>query len=174
MREDYAGMYRAYRATHPGHYLGALDVAQARVIARLVERCRPARLLDYGSGAGMQYLTHRRHVVWGGMLPYCYDPGVPGLDQMPSGVFEGVISTDVFEHISEDDLPEACDHLASLINQNAPSFIYLHVSCLPANETLPDGRNAHLTIRPPEWWEKFLKIWLQAGRNFHLETSYET
>jgi hypothetical protein len=34
---------------------------------------------------------------------------------------------------------------------------YLVIATRPARELLPDGRNAHLIIQPPEWWVEQLK-----------------
>ncbi len=35
-------------------------------------------------------------------------------------------------------------------------FVYANIACYPANKTLPNGENAHCTIRPVAWWRSLL------------------
>lgn len=158
LREKYGELYREYRAANPKHFHGWLTVEQQETITRCVRENKPIRILDYGSGNGLQYLAHRQHEPWG-ILPHCYDPGVPGLDGPPAGRFQGIICTDVLEHIAEDDLPAIMEHIVELLDRSAWCFVYFHVSCLPAKKTFADGRNVHLTIKPTEWWDSFFNRW---------------
>lgn len=125
------------------------------VIAALVKQHKPERLLDYGCGRGLQYLKRRVHERWGGLLPYGYDIGVSGLDAKPEGTFGGVICTDVLEHIEERDVPGFLDELLSYAEPGG--FVFVTISCRPANKSFKDGRNLHLTIKPPSWWKKRLR-----------------
>ena len=34
----------------------------------------------------------------------------------------------------------------------AKRFVYMNVASYPAKKILPNGWNAHVTIKPPEWW----------------------
>jgi hypothetical protein len=34
--------------------------------------------------------------------------------------------------------------------------VYLNVACFPARKTLPNGDNAHATVRPPQWWSDLM------------------
>ncbi len=109
------------------------------------------RLLDYGSGKGYQYLGMRVHERWGSILPVCYDPGVKQLSERPTGRFNGVICTDVMEHIEEADVPKILDDIFSFLP--GPGFAYFYIACRPAKrKKLPDGRDVHVTIKPPVWW----------------------
>ena len=110
------------------------------------------RLLDYGSGKGYQYLgPMRAHEQWGGILPVCYDPGVKQLSKRPTGAFNGVICTDVMEHIEEADIPGVFADIFSFVP--GPGFVLFYISCRPAKrKKLPDGRDVHVTIKPPIWW----------------------
>ena len=131
-------------------------------IAQLVNLHKPRNLIDYGSGKGFQYLVNRVHEKWGGLLPYLYDVGVRQLSTKPEGSFDGVICTDVMEHIAEEDVDEILKDIFSLVpkrDDGGTSFAFFSVACRPAaKKKLPDGRNVHLTVKPPEWWtEKFLK-----------------
>jgi hypothetical protein len=62
----------------------------------------------------------------------------------------------VLEHIEPQYLEQVLDHLVELTEVVA--FITIHTG--PAMKTLPDGRNAHLTQEPIEWWlAKILVRW---------------
>ena len=52
------------------------------------------------------------------------------------------------EHCPEEDLSWIVDEIFSF----ASAFVYLNVSTAPAKRLLPNGENAHCTVRPPEWW----------------------
>jgi hypothetical protein len=155
MREDYAAMYGALHQKEK-KFSGKSITPSVPAIARLVEQTNARRLLDYGCGKGKQYDEMRVHDAWGGNLPYRYDPGVKRFSERPKGAFDGVICTDVMEHIAEDDVDEVLADIFSFLPERRDggvSFAYFYVACRPAKrKTLPDGRNVHLTVRPPVWW----------------------
>lgn len=135
---------------------------QAGRIRRLVEATRAETLLDYGSGKGRQYegaidvpgVGRFDSIVdyWDVSLQ-CYDPSYEPFSILPSGKFDGVISTDVLEHCPEEDLPWIVDEIFGY----AERFVFANVACYPALKRLPNGENAHCTIRPPDWWQALLQ-----------------
>lgn len=168
---DYAAVYSRVHQDRPKHWSGTTIRRHVADIAALIDRVRAQRLLDYGCGKGAQYLTHRVHERWGGVLPHCYDIGVRYLAARPQGVFDGVICTDVLEHVEESDVDAVLNDLFSFAG--SIGFVFLAISCIPCKEiTLPDGRNAHLTQRPPEWWAARLVRFERPG--LIIETRYET
>lgn len=144
---DYAAEYGKMHDNDkrfPGYSLSAYT----EDMKELVDYHKPESLLDYGSGKGFQYLIRRVHESWGGLLPYCYDIGVRQLANKPDRTFDGVICSDVMEHIERADVQGV---LAELISY-ADSFLFLGISCRPTKKKLSDGRDVHVTIEPPEWW----------------------
>lgn len=121
------------------------------LIATLVREFGATRLLDYGCGRGMQYLKRRVHEEWGGILPYCYDIGVRGLDEKPEGPFGGVICTDMLEHIERIDVPGILNELLNYTAEDG--FLFLVISCRPSRKKLPGGGDVHVTVEPPSWWQ---------------------
>lgn len=146
------------------------------VVIDLVARTKPRNLLDYGSGKGRQYSVMRLHERWGGLRPVCYDVGVPALAARPEGKFDGIICSDVMEHIDPADVDEVLADIfgfASRRRSSAQSFVYLRISCvLSRGKVLQDGRNVHLTIEPPPFWEDKLARFRRSG--LIIETRYET
>lgn len=139
---------------------GASLFAQTSRIKKLVTLTGALTILDYGSGKGKQYGQLRiegndgeEHDsvldYWGVDHIACYDPAFPPYSELPQGTFDGVICTDVMEHCPEEDVPWIVDEIFGY----ATRFVFVNAACYPALKRLPNGENAHCTIRPPEWWE---------------------
>ncbi len=164
----YRDVYGSIHERYPKWFSGYSIKSCVDDIAELVESHGSKRLLDYGSGKGYQYLGPMRvHERWGGILPHCYDPGVKQLRKKPDGLFDGIICTDVMEHIEEDDVPGV---LASIFGYAAPSaFVFFCIACRPAKrKRLPDGRDVHVTVKPPAWWGKRLEPFKRDGLTFRV------
>ena len=56
---------------------------------------------------------------------------------------------DVLEHIFISDIPIVVDELFSL----AKKLLVINVACYKAAALLPNGENAHITVRSPDWWK---------------------
>ena len=153
LKRNYGKLYRDYNNTHDKHFSGKLSMMQVREIKKLIEWSNPDRILDYGSGKGFQYLEKRVHEQWGGLLPYCYDPGVVQLGKKPEGLFAGVICTDVMEHIDEEDAPEILGDIFASLYPVDKVFAYFHISTRPAGKTFDNGENVHLCVKPESWWD---------------------
>ena len=67
---------------------------------------------------------------------------------MPEENFDGIYSTDVMEHIPEEVIPSVFDWIFS----HAEKFVFLGISTELAIAILPNGENAHCTIKSIEWW----------------------
>jgi hypothetical protein len=130
-------------------------------IKRLIEATGAKTILDYGSGKGSQYLpmpwkdeggtAYPGIAAWWGVDVRCYDPGYPKFAELPAGSrFDGVISTDVLEHCPEEDMA----WIVGEIFGYASRFVFANVACFPARKHLPNGQNAHCTIRPLKWWRQ--------------------
>jgi hypothetical protein len=60
-----------------------------------------------------------------------------------------VISFDVLEHVFISDIPNTIRQIFSL----ADKLVVVNVACYPAAAKLPNGENAHITVRKPDWWK---------------------
>jgi hypothetical protein len=132
---------------------------QAHRIRKMIARTGAKTVLDYGSGKGTQYLPAKIlenglprwnsvQEYWGVESIRCYDPGYAPFCLLPEGSFDGVICTDVLEHCPEEDLRWIIGELFRF----ARLFVFANVACYPAAKTLPNGENAHCTIRPAHFW----------------------
>lgn len=138
----------------------------------------------------------------GAELPVCYDLGVRQLRQRECkgekdcfawcprlhpksktpcqkvSAFDGVFSTDMMEHIEKGDVRRIIDDaLGFVTTEDRPTFAFFSVSCIPADKFLPDGRNVHVTMEPPEWWAPIFTAAFEAVADrpqLHLKVMFET
>ena len=144
-----------YRKLHQqeNRFRGVSTAKHIPDIKKLIDETHAKTLLDFGCGKGIQYNEHKIHLQWGGVKPTLYDPGYRAHDQKPEGTWDGVICTDVLEHIPRDSVK---DVLFDIISR-ADKFVFLNVSTRPAGVNLPNGENAHCTVEEHSWWEKQIK-----------------
>jgi hypothetical protein len=137
-------------------------------IGAMIRESGTKTLLDYGSGKALYYAPYpgeaeesrfKSQKEWGDTRVTCYDPGYEPFSGPVESKYDGVICTDVLEHITEEDIPWVLDKLFA----HARHFVYAVAACYPAKKLLPDGQNAHCTIQPPEWWREQLEA--AARRN---------
>jgi len=102
-------------------------------------------LLDYGAGSGsVKRVLDPANV---GLDISEYDPGVVGIDSLPQPA-DAVVCTDVMEHVEEQFVVDVLEHICQLTGVCA----YLDIALIKAKCILPDGANAHITLKRAEWW----------------------
>ncbi len=116
----------------------------------MIKFLKPKSILDYGCGKGaiIEELKNR----YPDIEIYGYDPAIPGRDIIPVTKVDMIINTDVLEHIPEDELPETIGIISS-ISKN----VYFNLHHAEACQILPNGENAHCTIKPPHWYHELFK-----------------
>jgi hypothetical protein len=170
----YGEIVAQYRNLHEG---GAVNLSLAAAdtfdghssrkhqddILALIQSTGARSVLDFGAGKGSGYrpsetngapTASRVNPAWPDVQVTCYDPGFEPFSSPYTGKFDGVICTDVLEHIPEEDIPWVLDELF----KSAKSFVYASAACYPARKKLPNGENAHVTQQPPAWWTTWFTI----------------
>ena len=111
----------------------------------VIQRLQPHTVLDYGSGKGgtADYLESQLDIEVDR-----YDPGYAPYSTQPTGVYELVYSTDVFEHIEREDVDSTIEYINTLCTEYQVHIIDLD----PARKRLPDNRNAHVTLLSADQW----------------------
>ncbi len=138
--------YSALHAVNPSY--GRTGLRLRPFIEPLIESAAAHRILDFGCGKGV---LGKRLQVSRSLDVHLYDPYVSEFSAMPGDAFDMVLCTDVLEHIPE----EALDPLLSEVADYAERAVFV-ISLTFADQLLPNGDNAHCTIRPKEWWRSRL------------------
>lgn len=172
--DAYVEVLRQYAVLHAspdlqsnmGSFDGILSFGRwAGLMRRIVTDSGARSMLDYGGGKGVQYQLQDVIDAGGGrhadMRAYlgvdeaiCFDPGY-SKDATPPGdaCADLVVSIDVLEHIPVEDLRWVTRRLF----HSARKAVFVVVANYPAGKFLPDGRNAHITLRPGEWWARLFR-----------------
>lgn len=113
-------------------------------ILELTAKTDVETILDYGAGQG----SLGRELRKAGFYIDQYDPAVAKIAKLPRGPFDLVVCTDVLEHVEEDCLGEVLADLRT----RADDLVFLVISLVETAKTLSDGRQAHITLHPRQWW----------------------
>lgn len=142
--------YEQYKILHrnPGMFAGGSLKQFLPDITTLIQSSNVRTVLDYGCGKALCYKQYRLQDLWQVDDIKLYDPGVEAYSVPPVTKYDMTICTDVMEHVPEECVDQVLEHIASHTNKLA----FFSISTRPAKKILPDGRNAHLTIKSPEWW----------------------
>jgi len=154
-----------YKSHPEGLYFPGISIRyQLEHIARLVRETKAKTLLDYGCGQGRQYESPKYkdkpsffpasnvHEKWG-IMPTLFDPAVPRFAEKPEGKFDGVVCTDVMEHIPESATMEVLAEIYDYANK----FVLLAIALDWSDTLLPNGDSVHINPKPIEWWQPKLK-----------------
>lgn len=138
-------MIEQYRILHAsGRYMN-VGLNKAPFILPHVEAFKPRSVVDYGSGKGR--ISDLILNLYGSVKrTAAYDPAVPGRDTKPEPC-DLLISIDMLEHVPEDEL----DDVLSDMKRLAPHAVLI-IGVTPATTILPNGENAHATVKPASWW----------------------
>jgi hypothetical protein len=131
----------------------------AAFIRQEILRHGSTSLLDYGAGKARYYTQPQTFLQAAGerctamLKPYWNDIEIntyePALgDKLPERQFDCVVNADVLEHIYAGDIPWVVNEMFSL----ARHFVFCNIACYPAVARLPSGENAHIMVRPPDYW----------------------
>jgi hypothetical protein len=136
-----------YQTLHSNGRYGATSVNRAPYILPHIQSLKPKTVLDFG--CGQSRLFEKIEAL--GSTVTRYDPAIPEISTPPTGSFDLVLNIDVMEHLPEDEIDPTLSRIAA--HSDHALFI---IDTIPAKTTLPDGQNAHLTVKPPEWWQRKL------------------
>ena len=99
-------------------------------------------ILDYGAGKGRMHEVLASHT---GASVRVYEPAIQR--GHPTRV-DMTICLNVLDHCFVHDIPWILDE----IFQISGKAVFASVHCYGSEMLLPNGDNAHITIRPPAWW----------------------
>ena len=119
-------------------------------LKKIVEFFDAKNGLDYGSGGSNLNETKLANGVKfidyiGLQKIQSFEPARNKKNKIKSDI---VLCFDVLEHVFINDVPWVLNDLFKY----ATKCIVINVACYNAAALLPNGENAHITVRPPSWW----------------------
>jgi hypothetical protein len=119
-----------------------------------LDELRPVTVLDFGCGKAL--LIKILCELYPKTEFYGYDPAIPGRSVLSVREADFVICTDVLEHIPEAEIEGIVTALADLSDK---VFFVLHHA--PSVKRLPNGQNAHCTVKPAFWYWRLLEKYFE-------------
>ena len=141
-REDGTFVKNVYSDAEPHKFSDQLK--------KIVEYFDAKNGLDYGSGGSNLNETKLANGVKfidyiGLQKIQSFEPARNKKNKIKSDI---VLCFDVLEHVFINDVPWVLNDLF----EHANKCIVINVACYNAAALLPNGENAHITVRPPSWW----------------------
>jgi len=169
--EDFQYYIDQYKIKHKQGYTEAYQISPTYtsrdILKAQFDQHKIDILLDYGVGKAYHFTQAKLDQYWGIGSWVGYDPAVEQFNTKPEGEFDAVLCYDVLEHIPEGSI----DYVLQEIFSYSRGPVFLHVGMGPAQAILPNGENAHTTIKPREWWiEKINKY----KKDFHIVYFHKT
>lgn len=149
---DLTPLYRQM-ADQGENFFGLSICQHEKTIRKLVRRTGAVTILDYGCGRGDAWGNGSKLYRDLGLKRKditLYDPAFTANSRpiREDRKFDGVLCSDVLEHIPQPDVPAFIDNLF----RHARKFVWASVCCREAKKCFPDGTNVHVTLQPYEWW----------------------
>lgn len=161
--DKYAAMYSQIHSSNSSYGSTSIDfLNEARVI---IDYLQPKSVLDFGCGKGA--LLNKLQELYPNILFYGYDPSIKGKEIIPVEKVDLVINTDVLEHIPENIIPNVLKKMSSLSDN---VFFALHHAL--ATAILPNGENAHITVKPKEWYGEILSNYFKIVNQYNGKFDY--
>ena len=153
------GYLNLQKSLHENENYGTASISLAPSVKKLFTSNNFKSISDYGAGKK----NLQKALLKLGLKDFKYfpfDPAYPeyGLPE-PADL---VCCIDVLEHVEPEYLHNVIADLKNIII-NAGFF---SIATIPARKTLRDGRNAHLIIKPTNWW---LSLFLSTFYIEHLQ-----
>lgn len=137
-----------YKHIHATRQYGDTSIKNLRYLRPQVRVRSPKTILDFGCGRSR--LVEALGAAAGATITR-HDPAIPEYSAEPQGVHDLLINIDVLEHVPEDQLDAVVGKMASLCRD-----AIIVIDTRPAEAVLPNGENAHCTLRTHDWWQAYL------------------
>jgi len=133
-----------YAELHRTRAYGATGRNKLKLIEPWIQIARPRSMLDYGAGQS-RMIDEIRSI--GLKVRDRYDPAIAEISTHKQIHYDLVSCIDVLEHLDEQEVSAIVADIAKL-GANAVFVVDTKV----AGTILPNGENAHATVRPGSWW----------------------
>lgn len=135
---EYKALQEKFHIDRPDYGISGRRYADQ--VFNVAKQLQTRDVLDYGCGK----------CTLANAMPFriqSYDPFIPEYAARPNPA-DLVVCTDVMEHVESEHVTAVLNDIRSLARKAA----FFQIATRDASKTLPDGRNAHLVVKPAAWW----------------------
>lgn len=143
-----------YKLLHQQKKYGATSEKRHSQIHSIVASFQPEAFLDYGAGQSNTYKAFESSRC----ASYAFDPAIPTRSVIPDAFFTTtyeqrfILCSHVLEHLDEAEI----EPVLRDIRQLGPTVFFI-VPTTVARQVLPNGENAHATVKGETWWFNTIK-----------------
>ena len=129
---------------------GTASIGMAPEVKRIFKENKLTSISDYGAGK----CNLQKKLIQLGLKDFDYLPYDPVFPEYGSPKKANLVCCiDVLEHIEESFIENVINELRSITDKLA----YFTIALKPAGKILKDGRNAHILLKPEDWWLNLIK-----------------
>lgn len=129
---------------------GTASLGIAPEVKKIFEENKLTSISDYGAGK----CNLQKKLIQLGLKDFDYFPYDPVFPEYGSPKKANLVCCiDVLEHIEESFIENVINELRSITDKLA----YFTIALKPAGKILKDGRNAHILLKPEDWWLNLIK-----------------
>ena len=152
----YESMHKDGYLRSDGKYVPAESAFASFELLRFLDHLdisifRNASVLDYGSGKSSWEKAKVKGVPLSSLLKYrevnAYEPAA-GQSLSQAILYDIVVCMDVAEHVYVADVFDLLSDLFSM----SKGYLICNIASYKAMALLPNGENAHITVRSADWW----------------------
>lgn len=158
---------KLFHELNKNNWIGEALPEHKDIIFENIKNNNVKKILDYGCGKAKFHKFLFKD--FSNIEIIKFDPAVEEFSKKPIGFFDLLLCVDVLEHIEENKIQETLLDIFSYSNN-----VILTITCYPATQILPNGKNAHYTIKNPEWWNELLKPYDKKYSVFYKTEAFRT
>ena len=129
---------------------GTASLGIAPEVKKIFEENKLTSISDYGAGK----CNLQKKLIQLGLKDFDYFPYDPVFPEYGSPKKANLVCCiDVLEHIEESFIENVINELRNITDKLA----YFTIALKPAGKILKDGRNAHILLKPEDWWLNLIK-----------------
>jgi hypothetical protein len=148
---------------------GKTGSSSVNKLKNIIENKHIDSVWDFGCGINCSLINELKKIYPRKTITG-YDPAAEVETSMLKNVIsmdpvDMIVSTDCLEHLWEDEI----DKCFEIFNKKFPRYIYLVISTRLAKTILPNGTNAHKTVKSADWWRDKLNTNFQNFKISQLD-----
>ena len=112
-----------------------------------------SKILDWGCGQGgtIEWLKNYTNRTIHG-----YDPHHPKYNTKPTGPYQAVYSSDMWEHVPPESIAQNWQEIRDICDRGRLTRQCHIIDCTKAKKTFKDGTNAHVSLHTPVEWSEIM------------------